>query len=448
MPSVTFELIVVILLIIINGVFAMTETAFVSSRKTRLQQWANEGDTKASAALEFVNEPNRLLSTVQLGITLIGILSGAFGGATIAGALAVFIRSIPWLASYSDAIALAVVVLIITYLSLVIGELVPKRLALNNPERIAMFMAGPMRVISAIGSIFIKVLSLSTEGVLRLIRVRPSGESVVTEEEINVLIEEGTQAGMFEAAEQEMIERIFRLGDRRVSALMTHRPDIVWLDLDDTPEDTSQTIRESAYSRFPVCHGRLDNVVGMVHVKDLLIQYIDGKPLDLKVALQEPLYVVESTSTLKVLEFFKHTGKQVALVIHQEYGDIQGLITLNDILEAIVGDLPSSDEPTEKSVVQREDGSWLLDGTLPIDEVMDILHVRTLPEEAGGNYESLGGFVMQQLGRIPAPADHFDWNRYRFEVMDMDGRRVDKVLVTTKPAGPLTNSSQKIIRPE
>jgi len=430
----TIELFIVILLIIANGVFAMSETAFVSARKVRLQQWANEGNVKAAIALELVNSPNRLLSTVQLGITLIGILAGAFGGASIAGALAVYLRAISWLAPYSAAIALALVVLCITYLSLVIGELVPKRIALNNPERIATLMVTSMRVLSNIASPFIHLLSLSTEAILRLIGMRPSTEPPITEEEINVLIEEGTHIGTFEAAEQDMVERIFRLADRRVSVLMTPRPDIDWLDANDTPQEISQAIRESSFSRFPVCDGSLDNVLGMVHVKDLFQQCITGQPLDVKAVLQEPVYVPENTSTLKVLEIFKQTGTQAALVI-QEYGDIEGLITLNDILEAIVGDISSRDDFEHPQAVEREDGSWLLDGMLPVDELKDILHIRELPEEARGAYNTLAGFVLLNLGHIPKAGEHFDWGRFRFEVMDMDGRRIDKVLVQPKRVG-------------
>ncbi len=433
MPFATIELVIVILLIIANGVFALSETAFVSARKVRLQQWANEGNVKAAAALELANSPNRLLSTVQLGITLIGILAGAFGGAAIAEAVAVYIGAISWLAPYSAAIALALVVLCITYLSLVIGELVPKRIALNNPERIAMFMVTPMRVLSTIASPFIHLLSISTEGILRLIGLRPSTEPPITEEEINVLLEEGTQIGTFEAAEQDMIERIFRLGDRRVSILMTHRPDIAWLDANDTPQEINQAIRESSFSRFPVCDGSLDNVLGMVHVKDLFQQCMTGQPLDLKAVLQEPVYVLESTSTLKVLELFKQTGTQAALVI-QEYGDIEGLITLNDILEAIVGDISSREDIDHPQVVEREDGSWLLDGMLPIEELKDILHIRKLPEEASGDYNTVAGFVLLNLGHVPKTGEQFEWDRFRFEVMDMDGRRIDKVLVQPNSA--------------
>jgi putative hemolysin len=436
MSFATFELVIILLLIILNGVFAMSETAFVSARKVRLQQWANEGDAKAATALEMANAPTRLLSTVQLGITLIGIVAGAFGGATIAETLDVYIRAVSWLSASSDAIAFTIVVIVITYLSLVIGELVPKRIALNNPERIAMSIVTPMRVLSAIASPFIHLLSLSTEGILRLIGLRPSAEPPVTEEEINVLIEEGTQIGTFEAAEQAMVERIFRLADRRVSALMTHRPDIVWLDINDPLPEISQTIRESTYSRFPVCDGSLDNVLGMLHVKDLLLQCMAGQPLDLKAALQDPLYVIENTSTLKVLELFKQTGQQAALVI-QEYGDIAGMITLNDILEAIVGDISSRENLDHPQVVQREDGSWLIDGMLPIDELKDILHLRKLPEEASGDYDTLAGFVLVQLGRIPRTGDYFEWGSYRFEVLDMDGRRIDKVLV--QPVRPDTS---------
>src|SRR6266571_4283126 len=427
MSFATIELVIVILLIIVNGVFAMSETAFVSARKVRLQQWANEGNDKAAVALELVNSPNRLLSTVQLGITLIGILAGAFGGASIAEALAVYIGAISWLAPYSAAIALALVVLCITYLSLVIGELVPKRVALNNPERIAMFMVTPMRVLSTIASPFIHLLSLSTEAILRLISLRPSTEPPITEEEINVLIEEGTHIGTFAAAEQDMVERIFRLADRRVSVLMTHRPDIDWLDANATPQEISQVISASTFSRFPVCDGSLDNE------KDLFQQCINGQPLDVKAVLQEPVYVLESASTLKVLEIFKQTGTQAALVI-QEYGDIAGLITLNDILEAVVGDISSRDDTDHPQAVEREDGSWLLDGMLPIDELKDILHIRALPEEARGAYNTLAGFVLLNLGHIPREGEHFEWDRFRFEVMDMDGRRIDKVLVRPKRA--------------
>jgi putative hemolysin len=428
MSSITFEILIILVLIIANGVFSMSEMAIVSARKVRLQHQANQGDAKARAALELAVAPNRFLSTVQVGISLIGILTGAFGGATLADKLALYLRPIPGLAPYSQVIAFAIVVLTITYLSLIIGELVPKRLALNNPERIAAAVAIPMRMVEAIASPVVHLLSASTDLVLRVLGIGPSTEPQVTEEEIKVLIEQGTEAGTFEEAEQDMVERVFRLGDRPVNALMTPRPDIVWLDLEDSAEENRNKMMDSAHSRFPVCQGGLDNVLGVMPVTDLLARSLAGEPLDLTVSLRQPVFVPESTRGLKVLELFKQTGTHMALVV-DEYGVIQGLVTLNDILVEIVGDVPSDDELEEPQAVQREDGSWLLDGMLPVDEFFELFEIDELRGEHQGSYQTLGGFVMTHLGRIPIAADHFEWEGMRFEVMDMDGNRVDKVLV-------------------
>ena len=428
MSSITIEILTILVLIIVNGVFSMSEMAIVSARKVRLQHQANQGDTKARAALELAEAPNRFLSTVQVGISLIGILTGAFGGATLADKLASYLRLIPGLAPYSQPIAFAIVVLTITYLSLIIGELVPKRLALNNPERIAANVAIPMRMVEAIASPVVHLLSASTDLVLRVLGIGPSTEPQVTEEEIKVLIEQGTEAGTFEEAEQDMLERVFRLGDRPVNALMTPRPDIVWLDLEDSAEENRQKMMESAHSRFPVCQGGLDNVLGVLHVTDLLGRSLSGQPLDLTVSLRQPVFVPESTRGLKVLELFKQTGIHMALVV-DEYGVVQGVVTLNDILVEIVGDVSSADELENPQAVQREDGSWLLDGMLPVDEFFELFDIDELPGEHRGSYQTLGGFVMTHLGRIPAAAEHFEWEGMRFEVMDMDGNRVDKVLV-------------------
>ena len=428
MSSITIEILTILVLIIVNGVFSMSEMAIVSARKVRLQHQANQGDTKARAALELAEAPNRFLSTVQVGISLIGILTGAFGGATLADKLASYLRLIPGLAAYSQPIAFAIVVLTITYLSLIIGELVPKRLALNNPERIAANVAIPMRMVEAIASPVVHLLSASTDLVLRVLGIGPSTEPQVTEEEIKVLIEQGTEAGTFEEAEQDMLERVFRLGDRPVNALMTPRPDIVWLDLEDSAEENRQKMMESAHSRFPVCQGGLDNVLGVLHVTDLLGRSLSGQALDLTVSLRQPVFVPESTRGLKVLELFKKTGIHMALVV-DEYGVVQGVVTLNDILVEIVGDVSSADELENPQAVQREDGSWLLDGMLPVDEFFELFDIDELPGEHRGSYQTLGGFVMTHLGRIPAAAEHFEWEGMRFEVMDMDGNRVDKVLV-------------------
>lgn len=428
MSSITLEIVIILLLLVANGVFAMSEIAVVSSRKARLQQLANKGDVKAQAALELANSPNRFLSTVQIGITLIGILAGAFGGATLAKKLAVGLDQIPLVAPYSQPLSFALVVLVITYLSLVIGELVPKRLALYNPEQIAANIALPMRVLEMVTSPVVHLLSTSTELVLRALGVGPSVEPEVTEDEIRVLLQQGTEAGTFEEAEQDMVERVFRLGDRRANALMTPRPEIVWLDIENSLEQNRREMTENTHSRFPVCQGGLDNVLGILHVNDVLSRSLAGEPMDLTATLRQPLFIPESTRAFKVLELFKQTGTHIALVV-DEYGVIQGVVTLNDILEAIIGDVPSLEDLEEPYAVQREDGSWLLDGMLTIDEFKEILDIAEVPEEEQGNYQTLGGFVVMHLGHIPSAADHFEWQGRRFEVMDMDGNRVDKVLV-------------------
>ncbi len=428
MSSITLEILLLVLLILANGIFSMSEMAIISSRKVRLQNMANQGNKKARVALDLAESPNRFLSTVQVGITLIGILAGAFGGATISAKLAENLDQVPLLAPYSQGLSFGLVVMAITYLSLIVGELVPKRLALNNPEVIAASVAMPMRAIAAFASPVVHLLSASTDLILRILGIGPSTEPQVTEEEIKVLIEQGTEAGMFEEAEQDMVERVFRLGDRPVSALMTPRPDIVWLDLEDSPEENRKKMMDSANSRFPVCQGGLDNVLGIIPVTDLLARSLSGEALDLTVSLRQPVFVPESTRGLKVLELFKQTGIHMALVV-DEYGVIQGLVTLNDILVEIVGDVPSADELADPQAVQREDGSWLLDGMLPVDEFFKIFAVNDFQGEHRGSYQTLGGFVITHLGRIPNAADHFEWDGMRFEVMDMDGNRVDKVLV-------------------
>jgi putative hemolysin len=432
MSSITFEILIILVLIIANGVFSMSEMAIVSARKVRLQQLANQGDVNARVALKLAESPNHFLSIVQVGITLINILNGVFGGATIAKRLGEYVKLVPFLSSYSEPIAFSVVVLVITYLSLIVGELVPKRLALNNPERIAAFVAIPMRALAALASPIVHLLSASTEMVLRLLGIRPSSEPQVTEEEIKILIEQGTEAGTFEEAEQDMVERVFRLGDRPVSAFMTPRPDIVWLDLEDSPEENRQKMSDSGYSRYPVCQEGLDNVLGIVPVTDLLARSFRGESLDLTMGLRQPVFVPESTRGLKVLELFKQTITHMALVV-DEYGVIQGLVTLNDIMSEIVGDVPAEPGQEEPQAVQREDGSWLLDGMLPVEEFLELFDMEEWEYDERGSYQTLGGFVINHLGRIPAAADYFEWQDMRIEVMDMDGNRVDKVLVVPKP---------------
>lgn len=408
----------------------MSEIAVISARKSRLQQMAEAGDESARAAFQLANDPARFLSTVQIGITLVGILAGAFGGATIAEQLGARLDAIPQIAPYGKAIGLGIVVLSITYLYLIVGELVPKRLALNSPERIASAVARPMRALSRVASPVVHLLSGSTTAMLKLLRVKPSAEPSVTEEEIKILIEQGTSAGVFEEAEQEIMASVFRLGDRRVRQLMTPRLNIVWLDIADSSNEIKRKISGSSYSRFPVCRGSLDNVLGVVKAKEMLSLSLSGEPLDLKAYMKKPLFVPESRTALQVLELFKGAHTHLALVI-DEYGALEGLVTTNDILEAIVGEITLTGEQGETYAVQREDGSWLLDGLLPIDDFKEIFPVGELPGENRGEYQTLAGFVMLRLGSIPRAADYFEWNGLRFEVMDMDGNRIDKVLVMT-----------------
>jgi putative hemolysin len=402
------EILIVLLLIFVNGIFVMSEMAIVSVRKVRLQQIAERGNAQARVALELANAPNQFIATAQVGITFLAIISGAFGESIIAARLGPLLRLIPWLAPYSSAIASVTAILVITYLTLVIGELLPKRLALNHPEQIASAVAIPMQMLSKITFPVVQLLSASTEMMMRLLGIRPSTEPLVTEEEIRVLIEQGTEAGTFEEAEQDMVERVFRLGDRRVSAFMTPRPEIVWLDLDDSAETNRQAIIESSHSRFLVCQGDLDNVLGIIHVNDLLSDCLSNKPLDLTKALQRPLYVPENTPGLKILELFKQSGNHLAIVV-DEYGVIQGLVTRNDILEEIVGGIPSIDQLEEPQFKQREDGSWLVDGMLSVEEFFKLFELEELPKEHRGNYHTVGGFVITQLGRIPVATDSFEW---------------------------------------
>lgn len=429
MSSVAIEILVVLALVLANGIFAMSEMAIVSSRKVRLQDMADRGDAKAQAALHLANSPNQFLSTVQVGITLISILQGAGGAAPLANRLAVPLSQIPGLRPYSQPLSFGIVVVAITYLSLILGELVPKRLALNSPEKIAVTVAAPMRHLSAIAHPLVHLLSISTEAVSRLFGDHHSAEEQwVTEDEIKVIVRQSAEAGMLEAAEQDMVERVFHLGDQQVSALMTPRLDIVWLDLNDPIDVNRQKIIASGHGRFPVCHDNLDNVVGIAHVTHLLERCLSGQPLDLTANLRQPLFIPENTSGFRLLESFKQSGTHMALIV-DEYGVTQGLVTLNDVMEVIIEDIPFADHPYESPMIQREDGSWLMDGMLPIDKFCEVFDLEEVLEDERGGYQTLGGFVINQLGRIPSSSDHFEWEGLRFEVMDMDGNRVDKMLV-------------------
>ncbi|MEZ0396428.1 MAG: hemolysin family protein [Anaerolineales bacterium] len=427
MNSVWNEILTIFLLIVFNGILAMSEAAMLSARKVRLQQQANEGKRGAQTALRLLEAPNQFLSTIQIGITVIDVLIGAISGALAADLFIRWLEVSPALASFSRVIGVAVGVLVTSYFSIVLGELVPKRLALQNPERLAAFIAAPMAFFSKLFTPFVWLLGKSTDLTLRLFGIRQVAEAPVTEEELLVQLDQGTQAGVFQESEQEMVEGVFSLSDRRVNALMTPRNEIVWLDVNDAVEEIRRKMAESPYSRFPVGEDSLDRPLGVVKAKDVLLENIrSGKDL-LKLA-RPPIFIPETAFGSRALEMFRETQRDLMLVV-DEFGVVQGLLTLADILEEIVGEFGGEPQAT-----QRQDGSWLLDGMLPNDEFKEIFNLRHLPAEE--EYETLGGFIMTHLGRIPKAADHFEWGGLRFEVMDMDGNRVDKVLVTTLPLKP------------
>lgn len=427
--SISIEIVLILLLILANGIFAMTEIAIVSSRKVRLERIADEGSRGARVALDLANEPTQLLSTIQIGITLIGIFTGAFGGATLAEELGGYLKEVPVLAPYSGAISLAVVVSAITYLSLIVGELVPKKIALNNPETIAAAIAVPMRFFSKMTSPVVRILSGSTELVLKLLGIKEAKEAPVTEEEIRIMIAQGAKIGTFEKAEHEMVEKIFRLGDMKVRSLMTPKTQLDWLDLEDPDEYNLRMLTVSRYSRFPVGRGSLDEIVGIVYTRDLLANHLKNSTLNIQEVIRQPLYVPKTMRAFTLLEMFKQSGTEVALVI-DEYGSLQGLVSLNDILEHIVGDINEPFETDDPEIIQRDNNSWLLDGLLSIEELKELFELDHLPGEETGYFQTLGGFIMYYLGHIPKSSERFDWEGLRFEIVDMDKIRIDKVLVT------------------
>jgi putative hemolysin len=423
---INLEMIFIIGLILANGLLAMSEIAIVASRKARLQQMVNEGNKRAVDVLKLAADPNTFLSTVQIGITLVGIFAGAFGGATFSRPVAAMLATMPWLKPYSDATALALVVMLITYISLVIGELVPKRIGLQAPEAIATMVARPMIILSVIASPAVKILTGSTAFILKLFGFKETDQNNVSQEEIKLLIQQGAEDGVLDAAEHDIVERVLHMGDRSIISLMTHRTQLVCLDIEDPWQANLDKIRDANHSMFPVCQGTLDDVLGVVHIKQLFLT--PGDQPDLHQCLMPAVFMPETMPTLKALELFKRTSNHFALVT-DEYGVIQGVITLTDIMEGMVGDIPTEDELTDNQAVQREDGSWLLDGMLTMDEMHGLLHLEPM-EDDKPQYQTVGGLVMFLLERIPVPADSCEWQGWRLEVMDMDGNRVDKVLVS------------------
>jgi putative hemolysin len=426
------EIVILIFLIVLNGVFAMSEMAVVSSRKSRLQQWADEGRRGAAAALSLANEPSNFLSTIQVGITVIGITSGAFGEAKIAKPFAQYLGQWPLIAPYAEAIALTLVIAGITVTSIIVGELVPKRLALLKPEVLASAIAKPMQWLAALTHPLVRMLSFVTEVVIRLLGARQSKEPAVTEEEIHMLMDQGAEEGVFEEHEQAIVSRVFRLDKLKVTGVMTSRVDIVYLDLEHSAEETLRLVIESDRSHFPVTRGGLDHVEGMVKAQTLLRMAASGQPVDLASSLRKVLFIPQALTVMEVVESFKKHRQTLALAVN-EFGDVQGIVTLHDVMEALVGDIATLDQPEgEIDIIRRDDGSWLVDGGVTIDRFKDVVGIHEpLSGEGSGFYQTVGGFAMTQLGNIPRVGDKFNWNRFGFEIVDMDKNRVDKLIVTS-----------------
>lgn len=423
------DIVLLLFLILLNGILAMSEIAVVSSRKARLQRLADDDSPGAQSALALNNEPSIFLSTVQVGITTVGILSGAIGETALADPLTVWLAGFTLIEPYARGTALTLVVVGLTYFSVVVGELVPKQLGLRAPEKIASLIAPPMNMLARVARPLVWLLSASSSFLLRLMGAGLKEGQSVTDEEIKVLMEQGAESGVFHESEQAIVSNVLRLDEQRIGAIMTHRTDIYVLDLDEPEAEIRNRIAESPYTRLVVCRDGLDHIVGILRTHDLLKDALAGKPLEIEQSLRPPLYVPEGVTTTHLLENFRKAHQQCALIV-DEYGELQGLVTLTDVLTSIVGKLPSSDIQEEQDIVVREDGSWLIDGSVPVERLKSVLEIDDdLPGEEENAFNTLGGFIMYVLGNIPSVTDHFEAAGCRFEVVDMDKNRVDKVLV-------------------
>ncbi len=426
------EIVVLIALIGLNGAFAMSEIALLTARRARLARLAEDGDAAAAIAIKLGEEPNRFLSTVQIGITCISIVNGILGEAALAGPLAAWLRAIGLAQDLSEIVATALVVVVITYFSIVIGELVPKRIGQLDPEGIARLVARPMSLLSVASRPFVHLLAGSTALLLRLLGQHDLGGPRVTEEEIHAMLDEGSQTGVIDKNEHDMVRNVFRLDERQLGSLMLPRAELVWLDVNRPLDENLGLAAESDHSRFPVCRGGLDDIIGIIGSKELFRQTLHGEKVDLTRNLQAPVYVPESLTGLELLEQFRTSTTRMVFVI-DEYGEMQGIATLYDLLESVTGEFRPA-RADEASAVRREDGSWLLDGLLPIPELKDRLELKAVPDEDRGRYHTLSGMMMCLLGRLPATGDVAAWEGWRLEVVDVDGRRLDKVLASRVPA--------------
>lgn len=432
--TIVIEALVIFALIILNGALALSEMAIVSARKTRLQQLADEGHYGAKIALDLANTPSTFLASIQIGITLVGVLAGAFGGATVAKELSNHLKDAPFVGQYNEAIGLGSVVIVVTLLSLILGELIPKRIALANAESFAVRVSRPIKIISLLASPLVKTLSAITEIALKILQIKPNEDPGVSEEEVKILIKQGAEAGVFEPQEETLMNRVLAFGDRKVGEIMTQRRQLVSLNVAASFDINLKEILKTPHSYYPVYKGSSDHLIGIISVKDLLESLATRKPsdIDLKEFLREPVFVTESMSTLKLLEKLKQTGTHMALVV-DEYGGTAGIVTIVDIIETIVGDMPAVHDGTEARVTKRDDGSLLVDGSLSIFDLSELLSESVSEGDLKGDYSTVAGLVISQLGHIPKEGEKITWHNHVFEIIDMDGHRVDKVLIYTAP---------------
>lgn len=421
------DVLIIILLLVLNGLFAMCEIALVSSRKSKLEQAARKGSRGATIALDLLKEPEKFLSTIQIGITLVGIIAGAYGGEAFTKDLMPYLEKISWLKEYAEEISFALIIITITYFSLVIGELVPKSIALNNPEAITVICAPFMRILSLITYPFVFFLSISTKLFLKTLMIKENKEPPVTEDELKYMIETGSRHGIIEQQESEIIHGVFQFGDKTAENIMTRRQEIVWINKNQPKDEILANVFQANCTKFPVCDNSIDNIIGVISLRDILTYAKDETPFNLQEHLIEPLFFPDNTQALKILDTFKKTQIHIGFVVN-EYGETVGLITLHDLVENIMGELPEIGDEEEIKVIERADGSWLMDGNIDIIQLKNLLKIDKLSNEK--NYLTLAGFIIYQLHRIPKAGDNFIFKGYKFEIMDMDGNKVDKVLIS------------------
>ena len=422
------EILIIFCLILINGLFAMSEIALVSFRRSKLEHAAANGDKKAARALIMANKPGKFLSTVQIGMTLINIFTGVYSGASIASKVSIWLDQFQLLAPYSGTIAITLVVIVVTFFTLIFGELVPKQIGLIRAETVSRNVAYPLKVFAIITFPLIWIMVKPGEWILNMLNIKPSADSKVTEDEIKAIIKEGTEDGEIQAIEQDIVERVFHLGDRKAGSLMVHRTELIYLNINDSGEKNKNKILNNLYNVYPVCDGNLDKILGIVYIKDLFTNILKQEPFDILKYVKEPLFILESNTAYEILEKFRESKRHFGLVV-DEYGSVIGLVTLNNLLLTLVGEIQSSDQQDEYEIVKRDDGSWLIDGSLPFYEFVQEFDIQYF-DKSKVKYNTLGGFALSNLKRIPHTGEKFTWRDYEFEIVDMDGNRIDKILVT------------------